>query len=108
MDHQLYVADVVNNRLYRWNDLLTGTKSFDGYEGVFIQADQVILVYSSSTVSNPSMRILRIRKEIEREANGEDGQQRASQKDAIGQRRGDSHPIGPVDAEPRRYGCNAS
>ena len=63
MDHQLYVADVVNNRLYHWNDLLTGTKSFDGYEGVFIQADQVILVYSSSTVSNPSMRILRIRKE---------------------------------------------
>lgn len=60
VDGYLYVGDMKTNTLYEWLDLTAGTGPFNGFEGVLIQNDTVNLIYSSSTITNPSVRITRV------------------------------------------------
>lgn len=60
VDGYLFVGDMKTNTLYKWLDLTAGTAPYNGFEGVFIQNDTVNLIYSSSTISNPSVRIQRV------------------------------------------------
>ena len=57
IDKTLYVGDVVGNRLYRLPNLIAGTGSFNGYEGILISGEEIILIYSASTMVNPNIRI---------------------------------------------------
>lgn len=60
VDGFLYVGDLRSNKLYEWLDLTAGTGPYNGYEGVVIQNDTVHLIYSSSTITNPSVRITKV------------------------------------------------
>lgn len=60
VDGFLFVADVRANKLYKWRDLTAGTGPYNGFEGVVIQNDTVNLIYSSSTITNPSVRITKV------------------------------------------------
>ena len=60
VDGFLFVADVKANKLYEWRDLTAGTGPYNGFEGVVIQNDTVYLIYSSSTITNPSVRINKV------------------------------------------------
>jgi DNA-binding MarR family transcriptional regulator len=60
LDGFLYVADVKANKLYEWRDLTAGTGPYNGFEGVVIQNDTVTLIYSSSTITNPSVRFTKV------------------------------------------------
>lgn len=59
VDGFLFVGDVGTNKLYKWQDLNAGTGPFNGYEGVLLQNDTITLIYSASTLTNPSVRITR-------------------------------------------------
>ena len=60
VDGFLFVADMLENKLYEWLDLTAGTGPYNGFEGVVIQKDTVHLIYSSSTITNPSVRITKV------------------------------------------------
>lgn len=57
IDKRLYVGDILQNKLYQVLDMMAGTGSFNGYEGVFISGGKIVLVYSASTMTNPNVRI---------------------------------------------------
>lgn len=54
---ELIVGDIVANKLYKVRDIFAGTAAFNGYEGVLISGEDIVLIYSASTMSNPNMRI---------------------------------------------------
>ena len=60
VDGYLFVGDVRSNKLYQWKDLIAGTGPFNGFEGVVLQNDTVNLIYSASTITNPSVRITQV------------------------------------------------
>ena len=57
INNRLYVGDVLENKLYQVLDMMAGTRSFNGFEGVFISNGKIVLVYSASTMSNPNVRV---------------------------------------------------
>ena len=59
-DGFLLVGDVRSNKLYRWKDLTAGTGPYNGFDGVVLQNDTVNLIYSASTITNPSVRITKV------------------------------------------------
>jgi hypothetical protein len=59
-DGLLLVADMLENKLYEWLDLTSGTGAFNGYDGILIQNDTLLLIYSASTITNPSVRFTKV------------------------------------------------
>ncbi len=60
MDKRLYIGDVAKNTMYIVEDIISGTGSYNGYEGVFIAGEKVVFVSSASTLSNPSVRVTQL------------------------------------------------
>lgn len=57
IDQRLHIGDVAQNKMYLVHDLLVGTASYNGYQGIFIADQQIVHVHSASTMSNPSIHI---------------------------------------------------
>ena len=60
VDKRLYVGDVLENEMRQVQGMIAGTGSFNGFEGVIISGKNVALIYSASTMSNPSVRIRKL------------------------------------------------